>query len=439
MAGTGHWTTDATWQDMVSSLRSLPGGLRYAELCGGIGAPTFAIKALDIPAQLIGHWDTETRYATFLRKFSDDHDKLFLGEEGDVVNMDTAMLRSCHFIVSGPPCPPWSNIGLRGGDKDIRSCVFWAVCGHIINAARCGVLIFFVLENVPGLDTRGSGQSFSETPAMQLIDYLEEGLGSGWRIEKTVMNTSDFGLPQRRRRLYITGRRLANYPEGCPSPCPVFQQPGHSSDVLDMSEKESAREFTAKQSANIMDYKRLHRSFMMNEIHRGKVAFVDHSRSPTNRTKWGRRGGQPTRLHADLCETLTASGPAMYVFSLGEGMGTGCVFGKGPLTVDRELLGHERGALQGFPAEACRFFGHKGISKLAFGNAMSVPVVGMAIARELSALLKQNGPAALQKMFESGSGHHPQPQPPAMRSIFIEESDREDNMDVQPDKAPKLA
>ena len=59
----------------------MPGGLKYAELCGGIGAPTFAIKARDFPAQLIGHWDTDHRYTSFLHKFNGDHDNMFLGDK----------------------------------------------------------------------------------------------------------------------------------------------------------------------------------------------------------------------------------------------------------------------------------------------------------------------------------------------------------------------
>ena len=436
MTGPGHWTTDATWQDMVSCLRSLPGGLKYAELCGGIGAPTFAIKALDFPAQLIGHWDTDHRYTSFLHKFNGDHDNLFLGDNGDVLTMDTRALTTCHCIFSGPPCPPWSNIGLRGGEDDIRSGVFWTVCDHVIYAARFGVLMFFVLENVTSLDNWRSGQASTETPAMQLEAYLQNGLGSGWMLEKTVMNTMDFGLPQRRKRLYITGRKMASYPLGCPSPCPTFKQPGRSSDILDKSNKDMpSRVFTATQSRNIKDHKTSHRSVMITETNKGKVAFVDHSRSPTDRTEWAGRSG-PRRIHADLCETLTASGPAIYVFSLGEGMGPGGVFGHGPLSVDRELLAHERGALQGFPQEACRFFGDKNISKQAFGNAMSVPVVGMVIARELSALLSQNGSDALQKMFESGPSHRPVS---CIGGIVLEESDSEDNMVVEPDTVPMLA
>ena len=438
MAGTGHWTTDATWQDMVSSLQSLPGGLRYAELCGGIGAPTFAIKALDIPAQLVGHWDIEHAYKMFLCKFCGDRDNVFVGEQGNVFTMDTTMLATCHFIVSGPPCPPWSSIGQRAGDDDIRAGVFWAVCDHIINAARYGVLMFFVLENVPGLAHWTSGQPSSETPLMGITAYLADGLGSGWSIDKVVMNTLDFGLPQRRKRLYITGRRIASYPSGCPSPCPLFKRPGHSSDILDMSVGHiPSRVFTPIQLANIDDFKRLHRALMITEAYQGKVAFVDHSRSPTDRTAWGkgRQGHNINRNHsnADICETLTANGPAIYVFSLGEGMGLGRVFGHGPLTVDRELLGHERGALQGFPAEACRFFGDMRISRQAFGNAMSVPVVGMVIARELAALLHQNGSAALAKMFESGPSHRPGCY---MHSVCVEESDSEGNMEVEPDMVP---
>ena len=92
------------------------------------------------------------------------------------------------------------------------------------------VFSFFVHENVPGLDTYGSADR-RETPAMRIITYLQDELGSGWGIDKTVMNTSDFGLPQRRKRLYIIGRRMTSYPLGCPSPCPVFKQPGHSCDI----------------------------------------------------------------------------------------------------------------------------------------------------------------------------------------------------------------
>jgi DNA (cytosine-5)-methyltransferase 1 len=248
---------------MVSSLRSFPGGLRYAELCGGIGAPTFAIKALGIPAQLIGHWDTEDRYKTFLHKFIGDHEHVFLGEQGNVFTMDSTMLATCHCIVSGPPCPPWSNIGLQAGNADIRADVFWTVCDHIINAARNGVVMFFVLENVPSLDHWRSGQTSSETPAMKIEAYLQDRLGSGWVLEQTVMNTLDFGLPQRRKRLYITGRRMASYPLGPPDPCALFKQVGRSSDILDKSNKDMpSRVFTATQSRNIKDHKTLHRSVM---------------------------------------------------------------------------------------------------------------------------------------------------------------------------------
>ena len=56
---------------------------------------------------------------------------------------------------------------------------------------------------------------------------------------------------------------------------------------------------------------------------------------------------------------------------------------------------------------------------------MSVQVVGMVIARELSALLNQNGSDALQKMFESGPSHQPVS---CIGGIVLEESDSEDNM-----------
>ena len=170
-----------------------------------------------------------------LRHWTSRHSSLVTGTmticfwaTGDALTMDTRALTTCHCIFSGLPCPPWSNIGLRGGEEDIWSGVFWTVCDHVIYDARFGVLIFFVLGNVTSLDYLRSGQASTETLAMQLEAYLQDGLGSGWMLEKPVMNTMDLGLPQRRKRLYITGRKMASYPLGCPSPCPTFKQPGHS-------------------------------------------------------------------------------------------------------------------------------------------------------------------------------------------------------------------
>ncbi len=103
----------------------------------------------------------------------------------------------------------------------------------------------------------------------------------------------------------------------------------------------------------------------------------------------GAQCGHRSKASIDVCPCLTATGDRWHVFSLGHGHPTMSVSLQGQhtwstLPVDRSLLGVERGRLQGFPESIARVDGR---STLAFGNAISVPVLGTVLARELGALL----------------------------------------------------
>ena len=68
-------------------------------------------------------------------------------------------------------------------------------------------------------------------------------------------------------------------------------------------------------------------------------------------------------------------------FSLGEGRHS-------ELSLDRPLFAVERGRLQGFPETVCRAAVSDCVAKRMFGNAMSVPVLGSVLAREIKALVR---------------------------------------------------
>ena len=91
---------------------------------------------------------------------------------------------------------------------DTRTRVFQQIVAHIIEQSG-RKLSFFVIENVEGLKKRWRGQ---DMPYLRKIMYqLENGLVGRWEIAHRVVNTSSFGLPQHRRRIYIVGiRRMAN-------------------------------------------------------------------------------------------------------------------------------------------------------------------------------------------------------------------------------------
>ena len=162
----------------------------------------------------------------------------------------------------------------------------------------------------------------------------------------------------------------------------------------------------------------------MDERMRGRYVIVDVSRTPSGRTIWGQRQGR----RVDVCPCLTATGARWHVFSLGHGRPAVSVTVQGlqtwsTLPVDRSLLGVERGRLQGFPESIARADGR---STLAFGNAISVPVLGTVLARELGALLagmstplplplsvSVPGPVFAPSSVACASAHPPAPGRPA--------------------------
>lgn len=104
-------------------------------------------------------------------------------------------------IIGGPPCQAYSNIGrardrarMRNDDRN-HLYKFYLRFLEKLNPD------FFVFENVPGLLSAGSGK---------YLDLMIDGMRAlGYTIEKptkeTVLDTSDYGVPQKRKRIIMLG------------------------------------------------------------------------------------------------------------------------------------------------------------------------------------------------------------------------------------------
>lgn len=101
-------------------------------------------------------------------------------------------------VVGGFPCQDVSVAGRRAGltrsdGTHTRSGLFWEVV-RILDETKAQT---FILENVPGLLSSNSGRDFGT-----VIGALDElGYGVSWRI----LDAQYFGVPQRRRRVFIVG------------------------------------------------------------------------------------------------------------------------------------------------------------------------------------------------------------------------------------------
>lgn len=97
------------------------------------------------------------------------------------------------FLLAGFPCQPFSYAGKKRGFGDTRGTLFFEV-ERILEKYRPKA---FLLENVRGLRTHDSGRTFETI--MQKLHNL------GYGTTELLLNSSDFGVPQNRVRLYVLG------------------------------------------------------------------------------------------------------------------------------------------------------------------------------------------------------------------------------------------
>lgn len=111
----------------------------------------------------------------------------------DITKLDFQKYRgSCELVFGGPPCQPFSLGGLNQGKRDKRDMIpeFLRVLREVNPAA-------FLMENVPGLTTK-SHKGYLE-------HVLAELAALGYALSWTVLNAADFGVPQKRKRLFVVG------------------------------------------------------------------------------------------------------------------------------------------------------------------------------------------------------------------------------------------
>ena len=133
---------------------------------------------------------------------------------GDIAT-DTDGLERVDLICGGFPCQDVSVAGRRAGLAGVRSSLFFQFA-RLLGALRP---TWCLIENVHGLLNSNDGRDFGVVLARL------GGLGYWWSYR--VLDSQHFGVPQRRRRVYIVGHLGGPCPpeilferEGCGGPPP---------------------------------------------------------------------------------------------------------------------------------------------------------------------------------------------------------------------------
>ena len=162
--------------------------MRYGSVCSGVEAaskaweplgwePIFFSEIEEFPSAVLkAHWPKIPNMGD-MTKFEE------WGIERGAVDV----------LVGGTPCQSFSIAGLRGGLNDNRGNLALTYC-RMVDQLRPR---WTVWENVPGVLSSNGGRDFGS-----IIRALAKfGYSCSWRV----LDAQNFGVPQRRRRVFLIG------------------------------------------------------------------------------------------------------------------------------------------------------------------------------------------------------------------------------------------
>ena len=282
--------------------------------------------------------------------------------QADVRGLSLREYRGIDLVAGGPPCQPFSSGGKRLGNADDRDLMPSFI--KVIEEVRPRALL---MENVPGLAGPGRSSYF----ATVLSAIREHGYTVSW----SVLNAADYGVPQKRRRLFVVGLHNAEWAYKFPAAShgPNGTKPHvHAGSVLDPDTLQG------EPNPSIVVYAKR----------------PDLRPSPYDGHLFN-GGGRPIDLSAP-CHTILASAggnKTHFLDTLGEvppyhrHLRSGGAPRRGRLPGSRRLTVRESALLQAFP-KSMKFTGSRSSQYTQVGNAVP-PILAQRLGKPLSQRLDQ--------------------------------------------------
>ena len=146
----------------------------------------------------------------------------FMKHYGNISAMDGGKIEPVDIITFGSPCQDMSIAGRRNGLDGSRSSLFYEAV-RIIKEMRCATdgryPRWICWENVPGAFSSNKGEDFKAVleavigiaepnaqvpmPEKARWPYADLYLGDGWSVAYRTLDAQYWGVPQRRRRIYL--------------------------------------------------------------------------------------------------------------------------------------------------------------------------------------------------------------------------------------------
>ncbi len=175
--------------------------LKYIDLFSGIGGFRRAMELLsddlNMKSECVAFAEIDKYAVTSYKANYNTDNEIEIGDIEEFVSDNNKVkdLPNFDMLFGGFPCQPFSMMGKQLGLEDDRGGLFFSVM-KIVDIKKPK---YILLENVRNLYTHDKGSTYK-----RLKKELED---HGYNVQEGILNTSDFGLPQHRRRLYIFATR----------------------------------------------------------------------------------------------------------------------------------------------------------------------------------------------------------------------------------------
>lgn len=184
------------------------GDFRFIDLFAGIGGIRLPFQQAGGKCVFTSEWD----------KFSKKTYAANFGEvpAGDITKIRASDIPDHEILLAGFPCQAFSQAGLRQGFNDTRGTMFFEI-QRILAAKRPRA---FLLENVKQLKGHDGGRTLKtimeilrgdtvpvipDTVPMSSEARKSLSTKLNYKVEAMVLKSTDFGVPQKRERIYIVG------------------------------------------------------------------------------------------------------------------------------------------------------------------------------------------------------------------------------------------
>ena len=307
-------------------IKNMLKGVTFIDLFAGIGAFRTAFESFGAKCVFSCEWDKDAQ----------DTYEANYGERpaGDITKIAESDIPVHDILCAGIPCQPFSISGKRLGFADTRGTLFFEVA-RIVKYHQPKVVI---IENVKNFVVHDSGRTFGVI--MNTMDEL------GYVVYHKVLNAADYGVPQKRERVYIVCVRkdLDNSQFVFPNPIPLKK---HLCDLL-LSDDET--DVYVIDRDDIVLRKRIPKRYSNTPLRIGMI----------------NKGGQGERIYSPRGVSITLS-----AYGGGVGAKTGLYLINNRI---RRLAPRECARLDGF-RDKFKIPNNKNIAYKQFGNSIVVDVL----------------------------------------------------------------